>query len=259
MIRLAIIALLLIPMLVSGIGFGPTCPAVHAVAGFMPTQVRYLQYWVDANRACMQVGASLDNWEDFSPIGNTPAANAGVGMPVISTVNGRPCVKFDGVNDYLSFGSLKLQANICLYAVVKDGTNRFFIEHSANSQLNDGFAFNGSSAPWTVRRTAIRGANGTDGWAGADFSVVSFTYDCQTTNGVTKKNGVIQSIPSYNAAGGPSDTLTDAPFYINSRAGTDFFSDSSIAEIVIVTNSITAPVEQSMIRYLGVKYGIVVP
>jgi hypothetical protein len=260
MIRLVIIALLLIPMLVSGIGFGPTCPAVHAVAGFMPTQVRYLQLWLDVNRACMPQGVTLDRWEDFSLVAQDPAEATGTGKPSVSIVNGRPCLKFDGVNDYASIGNFDLVTSICLYAVVKDGASRFFIEHSNNSQLNDGFCFKGGDTPWSVRRSTLtRGVNGTDGWVGGDFAVISFKYEVATTNGVFTKNGVEQSISSFNASGAPVESSADTALYIGCRGGLDFFSDFSIAELVIVTNSIRAPVEQSMIRYLGVKYGIVVP
>lgn len=261
MIRSIAAWLLASQLIASGIGFGPTCPAVHAVAGFMPTQVRYCQLWVDANRLCMPAGSLVDNWEDFSLRGNDPIANSGSGRPVVSNVNGRPCIKFDGVNDYLTVGSLVLMTDICLYVVLKDGTadKLFFIEHSANSQLNDGFALSGDLVPWRVRRSADRGANGTSGWAGADWAVISFTYNAATTNGVHSRNAVAQSISSYTSGYAPANTGVDAPFFLQARGGTDFFSDSSIAEIVIVTNSILPSVEQSMIRYLGTKYGIVVP
>lgn len=259
MIRSIAAWLLASQLIASGIGFGPTCPAVHAVAGFMPTQVRYCQLWVDANRLCMPAGSLVDNWEDFSLRGNDPIANSGTGRPVISNVNGRPCVKFDGVNDYLTVGSLDLMTDTCLYAVIKDGANRFFIEHSANSDLNDGFAFSGNAVPWSVRRTAKRSPNGSDGWVGGDFAVISFTYNAATTNGVYTKNAVAQSVSSYNANGVPANSSINAPFFLQARGGTDFFSDGSIAELVIVTNSILPSVEQSMIRYLGTKYGIVVP
>lgn len=259
MIRFLIL-LLFAPTAVWGIGLGPTCPAVHAVAGFMPTQVGDLVLWVDANRLCLPAGAAVDSWKDFSPIANSPLASPVASQkPILSNANGRPALKFDGTNDYLTTGSIALHTRMSMYMVVKDGSSRLLIEHSVNTLLNDGVALSGGIGPWSVRRTVARSANGTDGWIGTNWCLISFSYDPATTNGVTKKNTVAQSIPSYSSSGVPaSSTLSDS-LYLFSRAGTSDFGNGGIAELIIVTNVLSTTIEQSLTRHLGVKYGIVIP
>lgn len=259
MIRFLIL-LLLSPMTVWGIGLGPTCPAVHAVAGFMPTQIRSVQLWLDANRLCLPPGTNVDTWKDFSLAAGSSFGSAIASQrPLISNINGRPSVKFDGVNDYLTVGSITLQTSISLFLVLKDGTNRFFVEHSNNSLANQGFAFSGGASPWLVNRTAVRQANGTDGWAGASPCVISFIYSVSNTNGASKRCGQTQSIPSYASQGVPAETAVSQPLYLMSQAGTTTFSDANLAELIIVTNVISAVDELNLMRHLGTKYGIVIP
>lgn len=105
MIRLIAIWFLASQVIASGVGLGPTCPAVHAVAGFMPTQLRELRFWMDANRAGFTNNTTnINYWQDFSGRGVHSYQDVDMAYrPKMGTgLNGRPGIVFDGTNDYMT-------------------------------------------------------------------------------------------------------------------------------------------------------------
>jgi hypothetical protein len=83
----------------SGLIAGGTSYAVNT-----PTPTGLL-IWLAADTINQVDGSQVTSWKDLSAIGNDVAQSTPTNTPVLvasSSVNGKPAVRFDGVNDYLS-------------------------------------------------------------------------------------------------------------------------------------------------------------
>ena len=87
-------------------------------AGFLPTSIANLEFWVAGD-----LGLSLSDadpvalWPDQSGNGNDLTQGVGVKQPTykISIVNGKPIVRFDGIDDFLAVGFALVQPEHVFY------------------------------------------------------------------------------------------------------------------------------------------------
>jgi len=73
-------------------------------AAFSPASIPGLQLWLDASQIVgLNDGDVVTTWQDLSGNGNDVTQTTGSRQPTYQTneVNGKPCVRFDGVDDFL--------------------------------------------------------------------------------------------------------------------------------------------------------------
>lgn len=117
--RALVAILMLLPVIGFAVGLGPTSPSVHAVAGFNPTQVPNLALWLDASRLCLPSGTNVDIWQDFSQRSSWGTNTVASKRPILSNINGRSSVYFDGTNDFMSITNFKLSTEVVTFMALK--------------------------------------------------------------------------------------------------------------------------------------------
>jgi hypothetical protein len=108
------------------------------VAPFDPSTIAGLKLWLKADSLALSDGAVVATWTDNSGTANN-ATQTGTAQPVYKTniVNGKPVVRFDGVNDFMQLATeITLSADFILYAVYKTtGDNCLVGAVAVNNQL----------------------------------------------------------------------------------------------------------------------------
>lgn len=75
-------------------------------SAFSPTDIAGLQLWLDASQIVgLNDGDAVATWSDLSGTSNDATQGTAAARPIYKTaqLNGRPCVRFDGVNDLLNY------------------------------------------------------------------------------------------------------------------------------------------------------------
>jgi hypothetical protein len=100
--------------------------ATYEVTGFSPTQIPGLTLWLNSTSLALTNGAAVASWNDDSGSGNTVTQGTSSQRPTFQTgqFNGRPCVRFDGVDDNLIAPSL-IAPQITLFSTHKYRTAFF--------------------------------------------------------------------------------------------------------------------------------------
>lgn len=255
--RLFLAVILLLPVALQAAGLGVYNPAQHAVNGFMPTQLPDLQLWLDANKIGLTNGASVDVWQDFSGRSNWATNGTGSKQPTVGQINGRNAILFDGVDDWMAVSNFKCQTYVTVFCVVRmvNAQNKnFFLEHGINATSDPGFWFYGEDYPWGFYRVGSHYSQGVK-WGTNVPIVCHLTYD---GNGRYYRNGI--ELSKINETGtSRANSLITNTFNLGARNGASFISNGNYSEVLIYTNVITDKSKiDSINRYLGTKYGIVV-
>lgn len=220
-------------------------------------------YWADKSGNGYHATQSTTN--------NRPSYRTGVR-------NGRSTLRWDGNNDSFRVASLPLDATISVFVVAQfnvvgtagNATGNLAIEHSANSNVNSGFAFFGSDTAVVVsHRTGIfrHAIIGVTAWLGTDWNVA----EARISGGASAtaamdywKSGALQNdVGNVLASGWNIGTITSASsvtadLFIGSRNQTSVFSNGDYAEILIYNRPLTDAEHTAVRRYLGGKWGITV-
>lgn len=120
---------------------------------FRPDQVPGLTQWLDAaDRSTISLATGINQWSDKSVVGLHATQGTGGSQPAytLNSLNGLPCVTFDGTDDFLSSASISL-GEITIFAVV-----------SARWTVSENAQFWGQN--WTTNK-----AVGRTGSAGFDY------------------------------------------------------------------------------------------
>lgn len=265
-----------------------------------PRDIPGLQLWLDASQVVgmrqlsdgttmVGHGDPVGYWPDLSGRGyhatqtttnNRPTYRSGVR-------NGLGAMRFDGVNDSYRVASLPLDGVFSAFVVAQfnrpgvagDTTGNLFIEHSPNSNFNQGFFLSGSSvAPLAVRRNAtnenppyIVGANGVPAWLGTLWGIADFrlrpgnetqaesvdTVIAYWRNGtrVLNNNWLIGGafFTNYTIRAG---SVITADLFIGSRNQASIFSNGDYAEILIYSRPLSDSEHTVIRRYLATKWAI---
>ena len=250
-----------------------------------PTEITGLAVWLDASSADTLYdatsGGSLvaaDNgvarWEDKSGNGSHAVQGTGANQPLrkASVQNGRDVLRFDGTNDTLQISSITLPTYFTAFVVsstTRSGSDlKFWMEHSANVNSNDGFFFNGTyEGAWTIRRgagsSAVRYGPIVDSsdWIGSGWALASLTYNSEGV-GAIYKNGTFVSDSTLDlsttapATSALSNSDVTASLNIASRNGSGLFLNGDIGEIVIYNSALSSVSREAVENYLLAKWGI---
>lgn len=266
----------------------------RASGAFNPRSIANLQLWLDASDVSgmrqlsdgtTAVTADADPvgyWADKSGNGYHATQSTTNNRPSYRTGvrNGRSTLRWDGNNDSFRVASLPLDATISVFVVAQfnvagtggNATGNLFIEHSATSNVNSGFAVSGqSSVPQQIHRTvspAFRYAQlGVVGWRGTDWAVAECRFSGGSNidsvlaywkNGALQANNGSSSGATTEAGTVTSSRSVTADLFIGSRNQASIFSNGDYAEILIYNRPLTDAEHTAVRRYLGGKWGITV-
>lgn len=250
---------LLLPAIARAAGLGVYNPAQHAVNGFMPTQLPDIQLWLDANKIGLTNGASVDVWQDFSGKSNWATNGTGSKRPLVSAINGRTALSFDGVDDWLAISNFRCQTHVSVFVALKmtSATSKhFFFEHGPDVNTSPGFFFFGTEfSAWAFLRQTTNFAKGVKDWNTNTPIVASMTYD---GSGQYARNGIVLDNSTITGAAVTNTSVTNALNIFARNGGAGVFSQGVLCELIICTNKVSKEMELNVQRYLGTKYGIVV-
>jgi hypothetical protein len=209
-----------------------------------PLTVSGLQAWYAADRLPLADGDAVSTWTDLS--GNARHLTAGGALrPVLAAnqQNGKPVVRFDGVDDGMSSSA---------FAVAQPNT-MFCVARSRG-------AFSGASETifGGTNGGIFRGAGDTNGRFVLFFGT-SLNYSAADTTVAQVLSAVVNGASSSNFRNGTAagSGNAGAAAWVNASMGFGA-ADVDIAEALLYSGALAAGDRISIERYLGQKYGIVV-
>lgn len=232
---------------------------------FTPTSIANLALWLDASDAStitLDGSNNVSQWNDKSGNGKHATQATTTKRPSYQTAvqNGLNACRYDGTDDCLQVASLTLSGQLTIVLACKTTTAKpFFVEHSADTNLNQGFYVNGNS-PFTIgsNRTAtgLFSANAPLSWFGAAAGVAAIRFLGSVVSGSAysvRKNGVSQATINTTIASSASITNT---LNIGARNnGAALASDGDYYEIMIYDRPLTDTEVGTLETYLKAKWG----
>lgn len=235
---------------------------------FRPTRVSGLQFWLTADSLSLSDNDPVATWWDRSGNGRDATQGTAAARPTYQTneVNGKPIVRFDGVDDYLATASLAgtsfFTANAAtIFLVYKQPASSVTVipfgweTHAITNQVTLYGAFSDNNFYFdygdeTGNAGRVSGAQPA-GWDDAYHVVIlrrSGTSQRITVDGTNVVDGTV------------SDDLDPTPSSAL-QVGRDVGSVSSafdLAEMGIYNVAISSSEEAALKNYLAGKYGITV-
>lgn len=228
-----------------------------------------LQLWLKADAGITGDGAgNVLSWADQST--SPDKANQTAGAPdagnapkiITNALNGKPVLRFDGLDDYLSIqdtDSLSMTGDLTTFFVVKfdDFTNYRAVWAKTNINFpaaTDWYTLPGSGVP-RLYRGAGTGAglasfDGTVPLVAGSYLTVGFGMEGNTASHFL--NTTVTGCGTLNVEEADSDT----PLLIGSRGDLFTRMKGDIAEIVVYDRALSAAERDTVVTYLGQKYGI---
>ncbi len=226
-----------------------------------------LQLWLKADAGVILDGANVLSWADQSP---SPDAAAQIGVApdvtnepllVANALNGKPVLRFDGIDDYLSIPdsvSLSITGDLTTFFVVKFDDFDTFRAVWAKTVNNlpaptDYYILPGSGLP-----QVYRGDGGIN--LGSFASSTPLTAGSYLTVGFSMEGTTCTHYVASQATGTGVIAATtadgDTPLLIGTRGDLFTKMKGDIAEILIYDRALTVAERASVADYLGQKYNI---
>lgn len=229
-------------------------------SAFSPTDIAGLQLWLDASQIVgLNDGDAVSTWSDLSGNAQHATQSTGSKRPTYKTsiLNGKPVVRFDGVDDFLENGTFTAlnNASAASLFIVKKHTSGAAIRFPFLF-VNNFYQFNLGGGPKYWRTSATEDANATLDWT-------TWTYEAQLFDGSQSGNANRLKIRSNGSPVSVSYTGTIAAtlgsgtgFYAGSNDGTAYFWNGDIAEIIAYSTAPSAGDLALLEQYLAAKYGL---
>lgn len=236
---------------------------------FRLDQVPGLVAWLDASdpAAYTLSGSTVNRAYNRAIPGMDAVQSDGTKQPGITTINGRTAFSFDGSNDCLQIPSLPLYPSMTLFVVYRQTASNsklIFMEHGADTNINDGFFLYGLS-PSTVTRRAPNINSNTDAALalyGTDARLLTFTASPSiSATGLIhslrkNRSNLAMSVAGTNSGTTVANTLTTATLNIGSRNnGAAVAFDGAIGELAIYSPEITPSNWGRVENHLSEKWG----
>jgi hypothetical protein len=223
-----------------------------------------LRLWLRADSLVTQTGGAVSQWNDLSPQSNHATQGTPASRPLFvpNALNGRPVIRFDGVNDWLD-GNIGTQV----------GRDRsLFIVYRRNTFLANGGIFSLRSASgndWnsTDAMALTHSSTNSQGvmlaqnplfYSGIDsVNTYRFLSIIRNVDSVTMRiNGITQQ-PTQN---GPSTSLNTTGYRLGARASNgsqlSLHSNIDIAEVLLYNRGLSNQERLAVEAYLAAKYGL---
>jgi len=216
-----------------------------------------LALWLDASddtTFSYSSGTSVNQWRDKS--GNNFHASQGTVASQPSrniTQNSRKTVNFDGTNDTVTIPNFVCNSEMSIFVVSNCG-NTLLIEHSTDTNSNQGFYFygGGNGMIYITRATGTLISN--LNWLSGGYSIAS-AVNSTGLDLLTYKNGAQQAVTTNNRSAVTNSYVTNT-LYIGSRGANSIWSSGPIAEIIIYNRKVANVERNSIHTYLSQKWGI---
>jgi len=222
-----------------------------------------LQLWLKADAGVTTDASSVVTWTDQSPNAHIAGAPDLATAPalVADALNGKPVLRFDGIDDYLSIEdaeSLSFTGDMTTFFVVNFSDFATYRAVWAKTNTNqpaptDFYTLPGSGIPQVYRgdgSAASAAFPSTVPLRAGTYLTVGFDIaDTQCTHYLGSQAA---STGTINAAAGDADT----PLLIGTRGDLFTKMKGDIAEILIYDRALTPTERTAVASYLGTKYGI---
>lgn len=236
--------------------------ARQSVVGFNPTSLKAM-LWLSACHTQSATNlAVVSTLQDFSGYGNSVTNTTNTACPVLklNAINGRNCLSFDGTDDVLYSSALPNQI-----------TNPCTVFLAGSNSSSSGYWFDGYGSASTVRFILAYNTSGSN--PNMEGAYAGGT-DLQST--VTNNNRLLLISAVFNGAASKIYTNgVEVGSYVSSTAnvGTNYLTaikigirfngqfglNGNLCEIIVIPRVATTAEKVSMERFLGTKYGIVIP
>lgn len=217
---------------------------------------------LDSGTLVLSDGAAVSTWADSSGNGYDVTQATGGNRPVykVAIVNGKPVVRFDGVNDYLTraYNAAYNTTDWSFFAVTvpRGGAGNYRgIASSFSASPHSGWTMYLSNA--NAYQAAVD--NGTTSiFTGTGSTPVGTACVLATVRGSASTAVFLNGSAAGSNSGG-FVAATTAPLVIGANALTlDFPMNGDIAEILLYSRAVNSAERASVTSYLGTKYGITV-
>ena len=224
-----------------------------------PRSVRGLRMWLDANQfAGLGDGAPVAAWPDQSGLGSDATQSDATRRPTFraNAVNGRPAVRFDGVDDVLDAGELGLYTEgqtVFVVARTNAAQNQVLVGQHAGA-LNGSWYFAETSGGlrYTIINSAdVRVDNDVPEQAAGDFGVWVARYDGSALR--IFANGMPVGRPAEQSGAIKDD---NRHVYVGSYAGPGWTFSGDIAEVLVYDRALGTTERLAIEAYLARHCGI---
>ena len=213
--------------------------------GFSPADIGNLHAWYDASQITgLSDGEAVSVWPDAS--GNGRDAN-GASAPLFKTgiLNGKPVVRFDGVDDVLQTGAWTAIAQPNTIFFVGSGIgadNQYAFDGISDGNRHILYAYGGNTIMY----------GGTDGPTINGQSPDVFIYHMR----FDEASSVLHRAGGAAVSGLTIGNEALTGLTIGARFSARSFNDGDIAEIIVYNASLTLEEINDVGGYLSTKYGL---
>lgn len=212
----------------------------------LPSDIPGLAGWWKADSLALSDGAAVSSWADSSGGGHTAAQATGSLQPVYKTniVNGKPVVRFDGVDDYLTA------------TIVSDAqpTQWFLVFKAADSGVIRFLVASGQSILRHSSSDLMLINAPTDVWGTYTHSGAAWSVFTATFNGASSK--LYMAGDAGQAVSTPGANTTGTGLTIGADGSLTRSWSGDIAEIVHYNRELNADERADVHTYLAAKYGL---
>lgn len=226
----------------------------------MPNDLSGLKLWFRANTIVgLGDGEAVQTWRDESGQGNDITQGTGAARPIYKTdiLNGRPVVRFDGVDDYLEATSLgDMGSSVTIFVVVKlssaGDTSQGLIEIT-NGSVNTGYSMPVLGSGLLIFRARDSADRDTAGGPARDDVFRIFTGIAVENDKVYHivNNGPLVSGDNYTTN---PNTLTTVGIGRLNVGG--LWLNGDLGEIIVYDANKTVTERRSVIRYLSDEWSM---
>lgn len=221
---------------------------------FRPNQIANLDVWLRADTVVGNDGDAIGTWTDESGAGHNATQATGTKQPLLKTniINGKPVLRFDGSDDYLS-GTVTASTVKTLFIVAKKRTAANTATQVLNTlgNVNSGFFCD-------TDLVASIGYYCTGGFAATNLGGTP-----TNANILVQNFSALSSLKAYINGGAPAATLDPqdgysvaTTLYLGSTVGTSSWGDWDIAEVIHYTTNLSTANMDRVGGYLAAKYGL---
>jgi fibronectin type 3 domain-containing protein len=227
---------------------------------------------LDASALAQQLaaGSAVTLWADTSGRGNDAVAGPGAPTLVAGSINGRPAVRFDGVDDSLTLpaGFSNFTAGLSYYivmrpTVLRSGFKMLMLGNGASRQ-NIGFGRGGNTSGLHYHTfnssNAVTWFNTSSGLVVGEAALFAVRQDAGTANSTSyaavSKNGIVLFGQNMYV---PPVTTRSSNYIGRSSFSSDGLLQGDVAEILLYDRKLTDGEQASLHAYFAQKYGLAIP
>lgn len=220
--------------------------------GFAPSQIPGLKLWFNAGALSLNNNDPVSSWTDLSGQGNHATQATGTKQPTYKTnvLNGRPVVRFDGVDDYLQTAAFSAPLSqpstmfvVCSFSGLSDTATDGLTAGARHLLVQSGATTVGISAGTYLSYTDAS-PSGVSIWSALYNGTTSELY----RNGASKAAG--------NAGTNQLAGLTIGADH-RAPAAADYIQ-GDMPEIILYNRALSASERRTVEQYLGRRYGVAV-